>query len=475
MDQPAARAAIYARISSDIEGKGAGVARQIEDCRALAESLGWTVAGEYIDNDVSAYSGRVRPEYQRLMSDIADGSVDGLIVWHQDRLHRRPVELERFFGAIDRAGIANRVRSVTGNSDFGSGDGIFTARIMAAVAANESASKSRRVARKHQQNAAEGKPHKSGVRPFGYDSDFITIRNEEAEVYRQIVARFLAGESTRSLATWLNDQQVATVTGVDWVTSTLKGMLTNPRYAALRAHRGKVVGPGIWEPIITEDDHRRILAKFAEKKGSGRRAPQRYLLSGLLRCSKCSNRLFSSARRENSANGSSTRRYVCSSGPDHGGCGKLTIVADPLERLVADAVLFRLDTPELADALAGRSSTDQRVKELTETVDRAREQEEELAAAYANGDINMREWMTAKKPIAARLETAQRQLAAASGSSALNGLVGNGEELGRSWNGLNLTRQHAIVNALIDHIVIQPGTRGARELDRSRVDIVWRH
>ena len=52
-------------------------------------------------------------------------------------------------------------------------------------------------------------------------------------------------------------------------------MLVNPRYAGLLVHRGEVVGAGKWEPIISEDDHRRVLAKFAQRMNSGRRAPQR--------------------------------------------------------------------------------------------------------------------------------------------------------------------------------------------------------
>jgi hypothetical protein len=30
------------------------VKREVADCRKLAEQLGWTVAEEYVDNDVSA-------------------------------------------------------------------------------------------------------------------------------------------------------------------------------------------------------------------------------------------------------------------------------------------------------------------------------------------------------------------------------------------------------------------------------------
>lgn len=42
-------------------------------------------------------------------------------------------------------------------------------------------------------------------------------------------------------------------------------------------------------------------------------------------------------------------------GPDHGGCGRLTVVAAPVEDLLARAVLLRLDSPDLADALSGRA------------------------------------------------------------------------------------------------------------------------
>ena len=306
------------------------------------------MGGEYVDNDISAYSGKRRPDYERMLADLADGTVDAVLVYHVDRLTRRPIELEQFLGVVDAAKVRH-VRFVTGDTDIHTGDGLLIARIMAAVAANGSAGISRRVRRKLDQVAAEGRPHGGSNRPFGYAEDKITVIESKAVVIRTLVARFLAGESLRSLASWLEDEGVSTVNGKPWRTPTLRAMLTSARIAGLRAHRGQVVGKAVWEPIITEDEHRRALAKLAEKKVSGRRTPQRYLLSGMLRCGKCGNRLFSSARAD-------TRRYVCLSGPDHGGCGALTITADPLERLVADAVLFRLDTADLADTLSGRTA-----------------------------------------------------------------------------------------------------------------------
>ncbi len=67
----------------------------------------------------------------------------------------------------------------------------------------------------------------------------------------------------------------------------------------------------------------------------------------MCRCGLCGTKMFSVPRFE-------TRRYLCRSGNDFGGCGRMAIAAASLEVLIAEAVLYRLDTPELAAALAGR-------------------------------------------------------------------------------------------------------------------------
>ena len=72
--------------------------------------MGWEVHDTYVDNDMSAWSGKARPEYQRLCEDIKAGTVDGLVVWHADRLHRHPRELEDFMALIDAAGMWRSVR-----------------------------------------------------------------------------------------------------------------------------------------------------------------------------------------------------------------------------------------------------------------------------------------------------------------------------------------------------------------------------
>ncbi|WP_414056445.1 recombinase family protein [Prescottella equi] len=146
------------------------------------------------------------------------------------------------------------------------------------------------------QIAEQGRPHGGSNRPFGYEEDRITIRESEATIIRQLVFRFLAGESFRSLCSWLDAEGVRTVRGGGWRTTSLKQMLTSARIAGLREHKGDIVADAVWEPIITPEQRLQILGKLASRQASGRRTPRRYVLSGMLKCGKCGNTLYSARR-----------------------------------------------------------------------------------------------------------------------------------------------------------------------------------
>src|SRR4051794_22377155 len=101
------RAGIYVRISQDRDGSRLGVERQEQDCRTLAARLGWDVGKVYCDNDISAYGGKRRPQYQELLDDIEAGTIGGVIAWHPDRLHRQPKELLPYIELCKAHGAEN--------------------------------------------------------------------------------------------------------------------------------------------------------------------------------------------------------------------------------------------------------------------------------------------------------------------------------------------------------------------------------
>jgi site-specific DNA recombinase len=166
-------AAVYARISADKDGSQLGVKRQIKDCLELARRRDWPVAEVYVDDDISAFNGKPRPAYRRLLADLKAGQRDAVIVWHLDRLHRQPKELEEFFDVCDAANVRH-LASVTGDVDLATHDGRFMARILGAVARKSSDDMSRRIQRKLLERAEAGKPTMGGDRPYGYEPDRVT-------------------------------------------------------------------------------------------------------------------------------------------------------------------------------------------------------------------------------------------------------------------------------------------------------------
>jgi site-specific DNA recombinase len=466
MSPVAARAAIYARISSDREGDGLAIDRQLADCEQYAEQHGWRVVERYIDQDVSAYKSRVRPAYRRLLSDLRSGTIDGVIVYHLDRLHRLPRELEEFFDVCKAAGVDD-LATVTGRINLADPDGQFQARILGAVAKKESDDKSRRIRRKHEQLAAEGKVSGGGTRAYGYAEDKRTVRPHEAAVIREVATRFLAGESVRSICATLNERGEPTSTGKQWSQQTLTRMLENPRYSGQRTHHGVIVAAAEWPAIISPAETERIRAKLSDSSRRTNKTARRYLLRGLLRCGLCGATLVARPRADG------TRRYVCASGPGFGGCGRITITAEHVEAVVGEAALFRLDSPDLLASLQGRNE-DPAAAEWQAEADRAQAQLDELATAYADQLIGLQEWLTARGAIEARREVARKKLSALNRVTALDGYLGNASELRDEWSSIPLSRQTAIIAAVLDHAVIASATPGRNTLDPSRITFVWR-
>ena len=273
------RAAIYARISDDREGKGTNVDIQIKACQELAERLGWEVAHVFRDDSKSAYSGKRRPQYQEMLQGIRDGLYDGLLVWGNDRLTRIPRELEDLIDLIEGTGIQIQT-VVSGEYDLNTADGRATARIHCAIARQESEKKSERVREKKAVQIANGQT--SGHRrAFGWvggdkrhkdDPLKVRVRSafvpEEIAVVREMGRRALAGESITGITKWLNEEGITTSQGQPWTRATVRQLLhqSGDRRSAEAARwqrgRGRLGGslgqgnlaPALWCPARPEPE-----------------------------------------------------------------------------------------------------------------------------------------------------------------------------------------------------------------------------
>jgi Resolvase, N terminal domain len=115
------RAAIYCRISRAFETMK-GVERQLKDALAIGRAKGWTVTDEsiYIDNNIGAseFSNKARTEYLRMLRDLEVGKYDAVILWLEDRGHRRVIDAWEFVQLCKTHGVTVYITSQDRNYDF---------------------------------------------------------------------------------------------------------------------------------------------------------------------------------------------------------------------------------------------------------------------------------------------------------------------------------------------------------------------
>ena len=151
-----------------------------------------------------------RPEYDRLLGDVRKGLIDVVVVMREDRLHRQPAELETFIKDCKQAGM-NRLMSVkSGPTNLSDPSALLILRVKGDVAAYEVHVTTDRIL-DHMQELAEQGKYSGGTRPFGYEGDGITIREEEAKLIREAAQYIIEGGTLYSLVQDWNARGIPTV------------------------------------------------------------------------------------------------------------------------------------------------------------------------------------------------------------------------------------------------------------------------
>lgn len=453
----ARRAGIYVRISSDPTGKALGVARQEKSCREKADALGWTVHKVYRDNDVSASTGKARPAYVRMLADLEAGIIDAVVVWDLDRLTRRPIEVEQFIDLADKHSIA--LASVGGDVDLSTDNGRMFARIKGAVARAEVERKSARQKAANDQKAEEGRPF-MGRRAFGYQSGGMELDKAEAKVFREAVDVVLAGGTIRAVVRLMAERGAVTSAGNPWKPTEVRRLLSNPRHAGLRVHRGEVVGEGTWPAIIDVDTHRAIVAILSDPSRQRVGRPRTYLLSGIAKCGACEgkSRIYGRAERRGPY-------YVCESK------AHLGRKIEPIDDFVSAIIVERLARPDAAELFAVPDTTE-RVRDLQKEERSLVARLDGLAEAFAAGDIDRRQLAAGTARLRGRLDAIAVEMPTLLGQSDVSPLIA-ADDVGVAWAALPTETCRTIIDTLAE-VTIHPAGRGARTLKPETISIRWR-
>ena len=441
------RCVAYVRISEDRTGAGLGVERQLQDIKALAARLGWSIVKVFDDNDVSAYSGKRRKGYRAMLKFLAEGKADAVAVWHMDRLYRNPLELEELISLCEHRDLT--VSTVTaGDLDLGTPSGRMVARVLVSMAKHESEHKGSRVRRAAQQRAEAGR-FSGGPRRFGFKADGVTLDLREAVAIARATEMILVGGSVRAVARYLNDQGITTSQGHAWQPVGTRDMLLRPRNAGLREHQGEVIGKAAHPAIVSESEWRAVVAILTNPtRRTARDNKTRWLGSCIYLC-PCGSPM--TCRKANNQ-----PTYTCSR---RGGTGATHTAraAGALDRHIAGLVIDRLSRADAADLLP---STNTGVDLAALSAERAAlvERQNEAAGMFAAGVLSGAQLAAATAVLNAEISALDAQLADAATISPLAALVG-AADVEAAWNGLDLDTQRAIVRSLV-RVTILPGRRG---------------
>jgi site-specific DNA recombinase len=445
------RAVIYVRISSDPEGERAGVQRQRAECLAYAEAEGLAVVEVIEDNDRSAYSGKARPGFERVVDLARSGSYDVLVAWSADRIYRLVRDLSRI---TDELAPHVRIATVKGGPvDLTTAEGILRAQVMGSVGEFESRRKGERVAARAQQRAESGVMTASR-RPFGWqwaDPDpadptrprrgsraGLVPDEQEAEAVRAVMQLVADGGSVRAAARWLRESGHVGTTGRPFTPETTRSVLTNPRHAGLVAHRGRIVGESATgERLVSVELWQQAQVRLSDP--SRRTSPGRpagTVLSGIARCGRCGGPMNASNRHERS--GRVVPVYVCSREANlrrH-----RDLVDEPVLDLVGawlarEAETIRRHAAPVQTAGALRAETE--AAELRSRLD-------DLAALAAlpaeAGGLAPADYAAAVAAVRARLADAEQRAAAVATRPATGALVtaggGAAEAVSAAWEAL---------------------------------------
>jgi len=298
---------IWIRVSTDLQVKDESPEHHERRAKAYVEAKGWEVVEIY---RLEAVSGKYiidHPEAKRMLADIKNKRITGLIFSKLARLARNTKELLEF-AEIFRANDAYLI-SLSESIDTSTPAGRLFYTIIAAMAEWERAEIAERVAASVPIRAKMGKPL-GGQASFGYkwENNTLVIDETEEPIRKLIYDLFVTIRRKNSVAKELNKRGYRTRSGSLWSDNTVDRLLRDTTAKGFhRANYTKSRGDGKgWDlkpenewviipcpAIVPEDIWNQCNAILNDQAMPKRRLGKKseFLLAGFVQCS-CGKKMY---------------------------------------------------------------------------------------------------------------------------------------------------------------------------------------
>lgn len=457
---------IWIRVSTEFQVKDESPEHHEKRARLYCEAKGWHVAEVYHLDAVSGKSVMEHPEAKRMLRDVQQGRISGLVFSKLARLARNTRELLEFSERF-RSYNADLI-SLSENIDTSTSAGRLFYTMIAAMAEWERQEIAERVAASVPIRAKMGKPL-GGAAPFGYawSGKELTLNEHEAPIRRLMYELFMEHKRKGTVANRLNSLGYRTRNGSKFTDTTIGRLLHDPIAKGIRiANYTKstgdkkhwtikpesewvqhpcpaIISEEVWETCKT------ILAS-QEKKRLPAKKPV-HLFAGILKCS-CGGKMYVPSR---------TSKYSCTK------CKKRHIAAEDIESIYYDQLhsflLTRNDLQTVLDqandAIAQR---EQELQSLRAEKEKVKKEMDNLIALHGRGQIPTEDFGSYYKPFSDQHKELENAIIVTESQIDLlrmhlvNGdhILDNAERYYEDWPNFTSEQKQQIIEEVTDEVVI---------------------
>lgn len=341
---------------------------------------------------------------------------------------------------------------------------------------------------KHRANGSLGERVKAAMRrkavkgealgrpPYGYrvgPKRRLVIVPEEGSVVRYIYRLYLKdGLGIRRIARRLNEENLRTRRNGLWSMVTVRDILRNRAYVGTYSRFGVRV-PASHPPLISQEDFQRVQDRLDQRRPASRsRRMSPFLLSGLIYCGYCGNKMIGVTRKQKwqrrgdgVVRTAQYRYYQCESRTNRSLCDYHTRRAEEMEEEVREALLSRRlpSSKHGADGRLSAADAEAQTKRLRDKARRLDRRLEQYLDSAVAGKINAERLRSLALAIAAeQLEVEERLVE----SQHLIRLQANEAErrrerdevlrrLRNEWDALSFSDKQELLRRLLDRVIVR--------------------
>ncbi len=389
------RCGVYVRVSTDDQrDNGYSIDSQLRMIKEYCEKNDYSIVDVYND---AGHSGKdlMRPEMQRLLTDIKSKKIDKLIAIKVDRLTRNNYDGFWLLNYCEEHDV--KIELILEPYDVSTANGEMIFGMNLVFGQRERKEIGARTKRAMEEMALE-KIHPSKA-PYGYvrnkNTGHLEIEPIESQVVKEIFELCKQGHSTRNIATIMHDNNAYLKQG-KWLSDRVYKILTNSIYIGIfeygkykRKPQDVLRVENYCEPIIdinTWNMTRNVLVKNKHSNYG----EHIHLFSGLVKCPLCGE-IMSSSESFKYPNGKQKVYYHlrckntnCKGYGYHYNTEK---IETKLKRILEELTIFMLSMDN--EIITCNSTKSNDVKEIEKAIEKLKMQEKRLVDLYLSSTLDV--------------------------------------------------------------------------------------